>query len=260
MEILHLSDTHLGRRGRADAQGASLTDQHLWAFRQALKPAFAGEVGLVLHTGDVFDRSRPPPRAMAQAAALLRELARRVPVLILGGNHDRDRLHRSLPMGVPGLHVVRGAASLDVAGLRLACVNYVRDAAAWGRAARKAWGGGADLLLCHQAVDGARVPRFTFRVGRQRDTVGEQHLPPGARWVLCGHIHPRQVVRVGGAQVVHPGATVRTSHAEGSEPKSVVRWSLGRCVQWAYTELPSPPKSRPPEPQGLRGSAQIPLF
>lgn len=256
MKILHLSDTHIGRSAKP-RPGWSVEEIHLWAWDQAVAPALQGRVDLVLHTGDVFDRSRPPARAMAALAERLRALAAQVPVVLLGGNHDRARLHRSLPMGVPGLHVVRGAQQLRVAGLRLACVNYLRCAEAWGRAAAQAWGGGADFVLAHQAFDGAQVPGFTFRAGRQRDTVGAAQLPAGAQWVLCGHIHPRQCVALGGAQVVHPGSTAVTSGAEQGQTKGTVLWSLEREITWSYQDLPPLPPAGPPTLRVVQSPKQL---
>ncbi len=259
MKILHLSDTHIGRSAKPQP-GWSVEEIHLWAWDQAVAPAMRGEVDLVLHTGDVFDRSRPPAAAMAALALRLRELARRVPVVVLGGNHDRARLHRSLPMGVPNLYVVRGAQHLRVAGVRLACVNYLRCAQAWGLAATQAWGGGADFVLAHQAFDGARVPGFSFKAGRQRDTVGEAQLPVGAKWVLCGHIHPRQSLSLGAAQVVHPGSTAMTSMAEEGQAKGTVMWSLEREITWAYQDLPPLPAAGPPKLRVVERPRQLALI
>lgn len=78
--------------------------------------------------------------------------------------------------------------------------------------------------------------------------------------MLCGHIHPRQVVSLGAAQVVHPGATHRTSTGEGSPPKSVVRFHLGRQVTWRYSELKPPPAHLPPTLKTLSRDRQLCLL
>jgi len=239
VQILHLTDTHLGARlfVRGAPDGWTRADDHLDAMRRALAPALAQEVDLVVHTGDLFDRSRPPRRVVAQAAALLADVARRVPVLLIAGNHDRRGLRPHLPLLTPGLHVVDQAERIVVAGLALAAVPFVADASGWQHLARRAVGPGADLLLCHQAFDGCRVPGFTFRVGRQRDTIGAQHLPNGVRDVACGHIHPRQVLRVGDARVVMPGSTARTAFSEAGQVKGCAVWTLSKQVDVSLVDL-----------------------
>jgi exonuclease SbcD len=238
VRLLHVTDTHLGvdRWYRGAPSGWRRGDDHLAAFRAALAPAFAGEVDLVLHTGDLFDRSRPPPRAVAAAVALLTEVARCVPVLVLPGNHDRRGLRAHLGGDLPGVTVVDEAAPVRLAGLRLAIVPYLPDADGWAAAAAFACHGGVDLLLAHQAFDGVRVPGFTFRVGAQADTVGAAHLPVGVRHILCGHIHPRQVVDVGEAVVVHPGSSERTSFGEREETKGTAIWELGGAPTWRFVD------------------------
>ena len=94
-----------------------------------------------------------------------------------------------------------------------------------------------DLLIAHQAFDGDRVPGFRFRVDRQGDTIGDRHIPDGLRWILSGHLHPRQAFRVGGAMMVHAGSTERTSFSEADEVKGTVVWDWGRTVQFGYRDL-----------------------
>lgn len=247
MRILHLSDSHLGKtlRVRGAPAGWSRALDHRAALSAALNAA--GPVDLVVHTGDLFDRSRPPPAEVAAASRWLIALARQVPVVVLRGNHDRRGLSRTVPMTTPGLHVVDHATRLVVAGLALACVPFLADAEGWAAAARRAVGPGVDLLLCHQAVDGCRVPGvagqpgFTFRVGGQRDTIGERHLPPGVSQVLCGHLHPRQVVQVGPTTVVMPGSTERTSFSEREQVKGAALWELDKAPWWRWLDLPGRP-------------------
>jgi DNA repair exonuclease SbcCD nuclease subunit len=243
MKIVHVTDTHLGidRWYRGAPVGWRRADDHLEALRMAVAPALEGKVDVVLHTGDLFDRSQPPPRVVADVHTLLAEVGRRVPVILLPGNHDRRGLTRHFPVAIPGVHVHDAPGQVDVAGVRLAVVPFFRDAGTWSAAAGLAWSGGADLLLAHQAFHGSKVPGITFRAGVQADTVGARHLPRGARLVACGHIHPRQVVRVGEAEVVFPGSSERTAFTERGEAKGVVHWTFGRSVTWEWVDLPTRP-------------------
>jgi DNA repair exonuclease SbcCD nuclease subunit len=68
---------------------------------------------------------------------------------------------------------------------------------------------------------------------------------------MCGHLHPRQVVRVGGAQVVMPGSTERTAFSEAGETKGYAIWTLGAQVSWAFVDLPGRPLVRVDGPADL---------
>jgi DNA repair exonuclease SbcCD nuclease subunit len=208
-------------------------------FRAALAPALREQVDAVVHSGDLFNRSRPPAAAVHEAFAILREVARRVPVVLIPGNHDRHGIVRHFPVPAPGLTVVGDAAVVDVSGVRLGCIPFRRDADAWARRAEQLAARGADALVAHQAFDGHRVPGFTFRVGQQRDTLGAQHVPSAVRWVLNGHIHPRQVVQVGGATVVGPGSTERTAFSERGQTKGYAIHTVGADWQWRFVDLPT---------------------
>ncbi len=242
MQVLHLSDTHLGAelRARGAPRGWSRADEHLGAMETALAPALAEEVDLVVHTGDLFDRSQPPREAVAAAAVLLSRVARRVPVLLSPGNHDRRGLLPHLH-GTPGLHIFDAPGRFEHRGAAFGLVPYAREAQDWSAAAREAVGPGVDLLFAHQSFHGARVPGFRFRVGHIAETVGAEHLPPGLRLVASGHIHTRQILYVGEARVVHGGSTERTSYAEEHETKSYTVFTLGATTAARFVDLPTRP-------------------
>lgn len=257
MRLLHVTDTHLGmvRRVRGGPPGWQRSDDHYEALRTALLPALRGEVDAVVHSGDLFNRSRPPARDVVRGAELLVAAARACPVVVLPGNHDRRGLIRYLPHALPSLHVCDAPARVEVAGVALGIVPFFRAADTWAEAARQVCAPGVDLLVAHQAFDGARVPGLTFRVDRQRDTIGARHLPPGVRHVLCGHIHPRQVTVVGEAEVVQPGSTERTAFSERAQTKGYAIWTLERTVGWRFVDLPARPMVRVDGAADLAGIA-----
>ncbi len=248
MRILQISDTHLGMqlncRGPA---GPCRADDHHAALERALAPALRGEVDLVVHAGDVFNRSSPPRRDVLRAGALFTEVARRVPVIGIAGNHDRKGIRRWLPHR--SLTFVDRPTTFDPSGLRIAVVPYRRTAEGFAAAARVAES--ADLLVCHQGFEGSKVPGFTFRVGRPAETVGAQHLPAGVRHIAAGHIHPRQTVEVGEATVVHGGLTERTSFSEAKQTKGAVLWEFGAEARWRFVDHDTRPMhDRGPIPTG----------
>lgn len=180
-----------------------------------------------------------------QAAERLVAVARQVPTVVIAGNHDRRGLLRYIPHRLDGLHVVDqpGVVSLSLPGgpLRVAALPFVRSPEAWADRAARLCDQGVDLLAAHQGFDGSWVPGFTFRVGRPRDTLGVQHLPPGLRWILSGHLHPRQAFPLGEATVVHAGSTERTAFSEAEQTKGTVVWEWGRSVRWRFVDGPSRP-------------------
>lgn len=246
MRILQIGDTHLGMQdGMIGApRGVTRASDHLAAFDAALAPAMNEDVDLVVHTGDLFNRSLPPRRAVIQMADRLTRVARRVPTVVIAGNHDRRGLVRYLPHRLPGLSVVDRPEVVRAAGLRIAALPFVRRAEDWAIAAKDLCRDGVDFLIAHQAFDGDRVPGFSFRVDRQRDTIGERHIPRGLRWILSGHLHPRQVVPVGECTVVHGGSTERTAFSEADQLKGTVVWSWSRSVTHAFVDGPTRPMLR----------------
>ncbi len=220
-------------------RGYQRADDMSAAFEAALQPALRDEVDLVIHSGDVFDRSKPPPQAIEATVKLLQRAARHVPVVIMPGNHDRHGLLGNLAPG-PNLHIVDGPTQVRIHDLVLGMVPYVREAGMWASDAAIV-APGADLLVCHQSFHGARVPGFTFRVGHHRETVGEQHLPRRCPPILCGHIHPRQVTHLRGVAIVQPGSSERTSFSEARQTKGSALWELGRKPTWSWVDLPTRP-------------------
>src|SRR5262249_27725471 len=75
-------------------------------------------------SGDLFDRSRPPRRIIVEAAALLAEVARQTPMLLVNGNHDWRGYRRAFPVPPPGLEVIDHPSRRIVGGVALALVPW----------------------------------------------------------------------------------------------------------------------------------------
>lgn len=235
MRILQISDTHLGAAMNARGpEGWRRADDHHLALERALEPVFRGEVDAVVHAGDVFDRSRPPTRDVERAGVLFQRVARRVPVLGIAGNHDRRGIRRWLPhrsLRFTDVPVVERLGELSI-GL----LPYRRDPERF--AADRRGLGAVDLLVCHQGFVGSRVPGFTFREGRPSETIGARHLGD-AGYVASGHIHPRQVLEIGGTTVVHGGSTERTAFSEADQRKGSVLWTFGARTSFEFRDHPT---------------------
>ena len=257
MNVLYLTDTHLGIRQHFRGAPAdwSRAHDHLGAFRQALRAVLEPTelvIDAVIHSGDLFDRSHPPPDAVHAAVEAFTAVAQRVPVFLIPGNHDGLGLARHFA-GIPGLTVGDGAFSARIGSARIGFVPYHRSADHWGRTANALVqsNGGCDVLVAHQAFDGATVRGRVFRTNADADTVGARHLPGGVRTVLSGHIHPRQTRKVGDARVIYPGSTERTAFSERTETKGYAVLEFGREIQARFVDLASRPMTEVYDPRDL---------
>jgi DNA repair exonuclease SbcCD nuclease subunit len=95
MKIIHVSDTHLGRR-RLDGR---LPDEDFFkAFSHIASEAVKGKADVMLITGDFFDRAQVEPphlRQAQQALAILKQAG--IPVVAIEGNHDRVSINGTNP-------------------------------------------------------------------------------------------------------------------------------------------------------------------
>jgi exonuclease SbcD len=255
IQFLHLADTHLGARHPGRGPG----DPYLLNLRRALAPAREGRVHLVLHGGDFFNRSRPPVRLLAEAAAELTEAAEGgAEVVVVPGNHERSVQPARLLLTHPRIHVIErpDCIRLNLDGLRVSIYGFpfvrhdprgkfmaILVATGWphGR-------GDVDILTCHQTLDNATVGpgNFTFRHGP--DVIPRAWIPPEIHYAALGHIHRHQFLTHPGnpeLQLAYPGATERTSRAERHEAKGYLTGELspGTPVRAQFVQLPALPIS-----------------
>jgi DNA repair exonuclease SbcCD nuclease subunit len=268
VRILLLADSHLG----FDLPVSPRVDRRrrghdfLSNYAAALAPALAGNVDIVVHAGDVFDRSRPVSTLAWQAFEPLRRVAERgVHVFLVPGNHERSRLPHLRFASHPRIHVFDTPRTFvaDVRGTRIALSGFpyerenVRSRfvdltrqTAWMHAPAA-----AHLLCMHHCVEGATVGPGDYTFTTAADVVRLRDVPDGFAAVLSGHIHRHQVLttdldgRPIGAPVLYPGSIERTSYAEMDEPKGFMILHVRAAgvvapVQWRFCELPARPMIR----------------
>ncbi len=264
IRILLVADTHIGFdlpvRPRVERRRRG--HDFLANFQRALQPALGGEVDLVVHGGDLFDRSRVPAALIDLALdPLVRVAESGTPVYIIPGNHERSRIPPHLWTSHPNLHIFDRPRTLVHRGEygSVALVGFpfhrrIRDSfPELLRQAREAAPPADYGLLCmHQTVEGAKVGPGDYTFRRGRDIIPGRDIPAGFDAVLSGHIHRRQVLthdlrgRPLAAPVVYPGSVERTSFAERAEDKgyAVVTVGLGAGpdpVQVSFEPLPARP-------------------
>lgn len=268
IRILLLADTHLGFdlpvRPRIDRRRRG--HDFLANYATALQPALDGAVDLLVHGGDVFNRSRVVPSLAYQAfAPLVRVADAGVPVFVVPGNHERGRLPhlrfaqhplihifdrpRTFVAGVRGARVALAGFPSERAEVRTK-FNALVQATSWHTVS-------ADVrLLClHQAVEGATVGpgNFTFTSGA--DVIRGADLPGSFTAVLSGHIHRHQILtrdlrgRPLAAPVLYPGSIERCSFAEVDETKGymiveIACYDDATHARWSFEPLPARPLVR----------------
>ncbi len=270
MKLLHTSDWHLGARlGRLDRRA-----DHEKALRGLLELAESVTPDLILHTGDLFDASRPPYEALELGVRALRRLSAIAPTLVLAGNHDSPALLRVIDdlagaaeprrlrlVTQPGVVEYPDIAPEPVA---VACVPFIAPSAiadyATGDPARfegdyadgvatlnrrlldEAHAGagarGIVLYAAHLHVQGARPSRSERRI-----TVGEDyatHVEGLQRALYCafGHIHDPQLLPGGAARGRYAGSLIPLDFGERQQAKQAVLVTIGDGVEAETHELP----------------------
>jgi DNA repair exonuclease SbcCD nuclease subunit len=267
LRVLFVSDTHLGfdLPARPRVERRRRGDDFFRCYETALRPAFAGEVDVVVHGGDLLFRSRVPAPLVDRALEPLRRVAQAgVDVLLVPGNHERSAIPRPLFAAHPRLRTFHspGTFVVERRGIRAAFAGFphfregVRQAFAALVAATRYREARAhvNVLCMHHCFEGATCgPGFTFRDGP--DVVRAEDLPTDLAAVLSGHIHRHQVLvrdlqgRPLRAPVLYPGSVERTSFVERHERKGYLVLTFapaddkagGRLAAAAFRPLPARP-------------------
>jgi exonuclease SbcD len=266
VRILFLADSHLGLdlpvRPRVGRRRRGF--DFLANYATALAPAFSGDVDLVIHGGDVFNRSAPHASIAHAAYEPLKRVADLgIPVFVVPGNHERSRLPHSPLLVHRNIHIfdVPRTFVAEVGGTRVALSGfpYERDdvrATFTDLVERTRWRecGDARRLLCiHHCVEGATVGPGNFTFTTASDVVRARDVSRSFSAVLSGHIHRHQVLtadldgRPLAAPILYPGSIERTSFAEMDEPKGFMMVELdGRTgsLRWEFRELSARPMLR----------------
>jgi exonuclease SbcD len=267
IRILLLADSHLGfdLPVRPRVQRRRRGHDFLANYAAALEPALAGEVDLVVHAGDVFDRSKVVPSVAYQAFEPLRRVADRgVPVFIVPGNHERSVLPHVRFASHPRLHLfdkprtyvtqVRGA-TIALAGFPYERNVRTRFADVLQQTGWSETSAPARVLCMHHCVEGATVGPADYTFTTAADVVRLRDVPSDFAAVFSGHIHRHQVLtadlsrRPLGTPVLYPGSIERTAFAEIGEPKGFMIVHIGEesgkaAVRWEFRELPARPMIR----------------
>ncbi len=248
MKLIHLSDLHIGKR----VNEISMVEDQAYILLQILQIIDDEQADAVLIAGDVYDKSIPSAEAVTLFDDFLFRLARRrIPVLIISGNHDSpERLafgNRLLELG--GIHIspvydgkVQSVSLSDEYGevvfwllpfLKPAHVKRfypdegIESYTDACRVAVEKMGIDPDkrnVLLTHQFVTGAATcDSEEISVGGS-DNV-DASVFDAFDYVALGHIHGPQ--NIGSNRIRYCGTPLKYSLSEAPHHKSVTVVNLG---------------------------------
>jgi DNA repair exonuclease SbcCD nuclease subunit len=224
MRVLALSDTHFGymygNTARARKQSIEIM---LTAFERTLEIAQNKDVELVLHGGDMFNRSRPPKDVISKAYKIIEKFTETgIKFVAIPGNHDKSNLPETLLSHFnKDLFLVNRLTRLDFDEISILAFPFELEdpkrtlkkiRGEIGKHPQKSF-----IVLCHQLFDGAKFGPHQYTFRNRKDTLLTQMFPNNAKLFISGHIHRSQKLQ--NDRVWYTGSTERTSFMEAIEPK-----------------------------------------
>ena len=251
MKLIHLSDLHLGKR----VNEVSMLEDQEYILTQIIQIIDGEQPDAVLIAGDVYDKSVPSAEAVMLFDGFLCRLAkRRLPVLIISGNHDSpERLAFGGRLmegaGVYLSPVYNGSVSpvtlsdahgevhfwllpfLKPAHVRRffpdETVESYTDAIRTAIQRMTIDTSARNVLLTHQFVTGAQTCESEELSVGGSDNV-DASVFDGFDYVALGHLHGPQ--NIGSNRIRYCGTPLKYSFSETSHYKSVTVVELGRYI------------------------------
>ncbi|RLE81791.1 MAG: hypothetical protein DRJ51_03060 [Thermoprotei archaeon] len=214
--IAHLSDTHLGYRQY------NLTERErdfYEAFNEAIDKIISERVEIVIHSGDLFDSSRPSTEALLTVLRAVKKLHEKgIKIYTIPGSHDQPK-RKGLPPHALfeqlGVRVLRASNPYDVYDNIIICgVQYVPGAfkpvilKKLSELARVAEKYSKRILVLHQAI-------YQFLPFDYELTL--EDLPKLFHYYALGHIHKRILQNFGEGVLAYSGSTEIWSRDEYKE-------------------------------------------
>lgn len=263
MKLIHLSDLHLGKR----VGEVSMLEDQAYILDRVLDIVDGAGPDALLIAGDVYDKSVPSAEAVTLFDDFLCRLARRkLPVLVISGNHDSpERLaFGSRLMEGAGVHLspvydgnVKPITLTDEHGpvdfwllpfLKPAhlrrfypeeTINSYTDAVGAAIAHMNIDPSRRNVLLCHQFVTGAATCESEELIVGGTDNV-DAAVFDGFDYVALGHLHGPQ--NVGSSRIRYCGTPLKYSFSEASQYKSVTVAELGEKGDLTLHTVPLTPR------------------
>ncbi len=243
MKILALGDTHFGYYyGRSAESRNSILNYFYERFESIIEIAKAEEIDYIIHTGDVFNRSKPPKKVKDRVYALFKQvLDNDIGLILIPGNHDRGSLPSTLfSFFYDKYHIINKLSKVKLPEVDIIGFPYeYKDPKGIYKKAIDLATRDPSIIISHQVFKNASFGpnAFTFRYG---DDVIDSKLPDHIKFTLSGHIHRAQSLE--DLRVYYTGSLIRTSFVESIEPKGYMKIEINEhTTKMQFRELRSAP-------------------
>lgn len=217
MQFVHMADTHLGYRqyGLLERE-----NDFLEVFNQAIDEVINERPDFVVHSGDLFEYSRPPTKALLTAQnGILKLKNENIPIYAIAGNHDIVMKKNALPPQILfknfGLRIISpknpyfiednvfiGGAPYASKYTSKHLVERLQNIEKASSDYKKT------ILVLHQGIDRYIPYEFEVKIG---------DIPKTFNYCAFGHIHERIVDDFGDGKLAYPGSIEiwRSNELEG---------------------------------------------
>lgn len=215
-KILHVSDTHLGKRMY---QSDERRKDFAKGFDAAVSIAIEENVDAVIHTGDLFDDAYPNLPTINECADILHRLDEAdIPLYVIVGNHERK-------MGDQWVDLM---GRFDLVHRLDKTPTRVGNFSLYGfDAIRKREWETTDMTMEPPEDDTVSivamhhlfkpiVPEHKGADYELQEVLNRFNFTPDG--IALGDFHSKEVVEIDGCKAFYAGATERTSRAETSQP------------------------------------------
>ncbi len=208
IRFLHLSDTHFGvhyalrpRNLLRRAYGELFFRKVEEVIREAIS---IHKIDFIIHSGDFFNRSKPPPEVVNRGVKPFQLAARKeIPVFIIPGNHERSRVPLGLlPFSNDNINLFAEPCSYlfekNGISIKITGLPHIRHKArdTFSEILKKAGNNyfsysstkyDFSILVVHQLLTGSRIENYTF--SRGCDVVPMLQALRKFNYIACGHVH-----------------------------------------------------------------------
>ncbi len=207
MKFAHISDTHLGFRQYGIYERE--TDFYRM-FEKVVSKIVSERPDFVLHSGDLFDAPKPPPRALWVAQRCFSKLREKgIPVYAITGNHDMLMRRGAMPPQVLfrdlGVRLLTDEEPfVEHKGTLICGVPYFSRhysdvlKETLSTLSRKADKYAKSIIMIHQGTDRHMPKGFEIDMNS---------VPKNFSYYAMGHLHARITESYGKGKLVYPGST-----------------------------------------------------
>jgi exonuclease SbcD len=239
MKLLHFADVHLGMMNFGGLDTATGLHSRVLDYLDALDCVVtAAEMerpDLIIFCGDAFKTRIPNPTLVKHFSERIQKMADVAPVLIIVGNHDRQKggegkrhsteVLRELKAKYP-IIVEADISAYEMCGAYVVCVPWqydvsvIDDVLAIENLMEDAPDELPTILAGHLGIEGASVnSTYAYSLDNPGDFCFDLDALQGFDYMALGHIHQHQALASG---IVYSGSLERVNWGERNGPKGFV--------------------------------------